>query len=339
MTTRICFGVNLNFAKFVYSPRRALELVRERMGLRHVEMVPDIDFGPVFYLTSPEAFRAHHWGIADAARKMGVTIQSVLTFYRDTGAIADTDPAIRESVYRVGLSILEQAACYRARFASSELFSIPRETAEDPELFNSLYDLSLEIWKRWLYDARRLGLEGMLIETAAAYREGCSSIEDTRAALETLDRFHRQNPGSTVPVGLCYDTGHGISEEESKDPRDRDFRAWFDAFPDRILEIHLKNTDPDFQETFHFDDDRTGIIDPAEVILAIRDRLTVPKVLLFLEVPGKRGREIGEKRALEGHTRSIAVIRKGLAAAGYEEDPSDWTWTLASRPSTSSGDQ
>jgi sugar phosphate isomerase/epimerase len=328
LTTRITFGVNLNFAKFVYSPRRALELVRERMNLRHVEMVPDIDFGPVFYLTSPEAFRAHHWAIADAARKQGVAIESVLTFYRDTGAVGHTDPAIRESAYRVGLSVLEQAACYRARYASSELFSIHRETAEDPELFNSLYDHSLEIWKRWLIDARRLGLEAMLIETAAVYREGCSRIEDTRATLETLDRFHRQNPGRTVPVGLCYDTGHGISEDESEDPGDRDFRAWFDAFPDRILEIHLKNTDPEFQETFHFDDERTGIIDPGEVALAIRDRLKVPRVLLFLEVPGKRGREIGEKRALEGHARSIAAIHKGLAAAGYKLDPSDGTWAM-----------
>jgi sugar phosphate isomerase/epimerase len=323
---RIIFGVNLNFAKFVYGPRRALEIVRDRLELRHVEMVPDIDFGPVFYTTAPEAFRSHHWGVADRARELGVSIESVLTFYRDTGSIAHTDPAIRESVYRVGLSILEQAACYRARFASAELFSIPREVAEDPELFQSLYDVSLEIWKRWMNDARRLGLEGMLIETAAAYREGCSTIEDTRATLAIFDRFHRENPGSTVPVHLCYDTGHGISEEESEDPKDRDFRAWFDAFSDRIREIHLKNTDPEFQETFHFGEGSGGIIDPREVVAAIRDRLSVPRVLLFLEVPGKRGREIGEKRALEGHRRSIAMVREALCAAGYREDPADGSW-------------
>jgi hypothetical protein len=221
--------------------------------------------------------------------------------------------------------MLEQAACYRARFASSELFSIPREVAEDQERFQSLYYLSLDIWKRWLSDARRLGIESMLIETAAAYREGCSTIEDTRAVLEVLDRFHRENPGSTAGMGLCYDTGHGISEEESEDPRDRDYRAWFDAFPDRILEIHLKNTDPEFQETFHFGGGG-GIIDPQQVIQAIRDRLTVPSVLLLLEVPGKRGREIGEKRALDGHRRSIAAVRRALADAGYREDPRDRSW-------------
>jgi sugar phosphate isomerase/epimerase len=323
---RIRFGVNLNFAKFVYGPRRALELVRDQFGLHHVEMVPDIDFGPVFFQAAPEAFRAHHWSVADHARKVGVSIESVLTFYRDTGAIADAQPAIRESAYRVGLSVLEQAACYRARFASAELFTIHREDAEDPELFQDHYDTSLETWKRWLTDARKLGLEGMLIETAAAYREGCSTIEEARATLEILDRFHRENPTTTVPVGLCYDTGHGVSEEESRDPRDRDFRAWFDAFPDRILEIHLKNTDPLFLETFHFDGAPEGIIDPSEVVRAIRDRLTAPRVLLFLEVPGKRGREIGERQSLEGHARSIAAVRKALQENGYAEDPADRSW-------------
>jgi sugar phosphate isomerase/epimerase len=326
LAKRIVFGVNLNFSKFVYGPKRALEIVKSEMDLRHVEMVPDIDFGPVFYTTAPEAFRAYHWSVADRARQLGVSIESVLTFYRDTGSIADPDPAVRESAYRVGLSVLEQAGCYRARFASSELFSIPREVAEDPELFQSSYDVSLDVWKRWMTDARRLGLKGMLIETAAAYREGCSTIDDTRAALEVLDRYQRENPGSTVPVGLCYDTGHGISEEESHDPKDRDYRAWFESFPDRIQEIHLKDTDPQFQETWHFGGDQDGIIDPREVVEAIRDRLSVPRVLLFLEVPGKRGREIGEKRAIEGHRRSISLVREALRAAGYREDASDRSW-------------
>ena len=328
MAPRIVFGVNLSFAKFVYGFEQALELVRERFKLRHVEVVPDVDFGPVFYATSPEAFRAHHWRLADRARQLGVTLDSVLTFYRDTAAVGHTEPAIRESAYRVGLAMLEQAACYRARFASAELFTIPREVADDPELFQSLYFHSIDIWKRWMGDARRLGLEGMLIETAATFREGCSTLSETRNTLELLDTFHRENRSATVPIGLCYDTGHGISEEESADPRDRDYRAWFDAFPDRIHEIHLKNTDPDFQETWHFGGDEEGIIDLGEVFAAIRDRLTTQRVLVFLEVPGKRGRQIGERKAIEGHQRSIELVEKALRGAGYREDPKDFTWVL-----------
>jgi sugar phosphate isomerase/epimerase len=249
----------------------------------------------------------------------------VLTFYRDAGAIAHRSPAIRESAYRVGLAMLEMASCYQARYASASPFTMHREDAEDPEVFQSLFDAAMRIWKRWMVDARPLRLERMLIEMAAAYREGCSTIDDTQSTLALLDRFHEENPGTTVPVGLCYDTGHGISEEESGDPRDRSFAEWFAAFPDRIHEIHLKNTDAEFQETFHFGG-REGIIDPAAVVRAIRDTLTVPDVLLFLEVPGKRGREIGERRAIEQHLQSIETVRGALRANGYREDPDRAVW-------------
>lgn len=339
MPPKIAFGVNLNFAKYVYGQKRAIELARDVFGIRWVEAVPDNDFGPIFYLTAPEAFRSYHWDIADHAKRLGVTIGSVLTVYRDTGAIAYPDPAIRESAYRVGLAMLEMASCYRARFASSSLFTMNRELAEDNERFQSHFDASMRIWRRWMMDAHRLRLEGMLIEIAAAYREGCSTIADTLSTLELLDQFHRENPGSTVPVGLCYDTGHGISEEESPDPRDRDFRAWFDAFPDRIHEIHLKDTDPLFQETWHFSGGEghfsggeghfgagEGIIKLHEVVEAVREKLVLPQVLMFLEVPGKRGREVGEKRSLEGHKRSIALIRQALTNCGYRENPEDGVW-------------
>ncbi len=317
MPPEIKVGVNLNFAKFVYGQKRAIEIAKTEFGLSHVEAVPDIDFGPIFYQTSPEAFRNYHWEIADYAKRIGVTIESVLTFYRDMGAIAHPDPQIRESAYRVGLSVLEMASCYRARYGSASPFTMNKELAEDPERFQSLFDASMRIWKRWQADAKRLRLEGMMIEMAAAYREGCSTIEDTRSMLEILDKHHEENPGTTVPVGVCYDTGHGISEDESADPRDRDFNAWFDEFPDRIHEIHLKNTDDKFQETFHFGSDKKGIIDLDELIVSIRDRLTVADVLLHIEVPGKRGREIGEKQAIEGHKQTLELLRSALKNAGY----------------------
>lgn len=325
MPPKIYFGVNLNFAKYVYGKKKALEIVRDVFGLRRVEAVPDNDFGPIFFHTAPEAFRNYHWDINDHAKRAGMHIDSVLTVYRDTGAIAHPDPAIRESAYRVGLAILEMASCYQAKYASAAAFTMNRELAEDPELFQAAYDASMRIWKRWMAEACRLRLGKMLIECAATYREGCSTLDDARAMLEVLDKHHRENPGTTVPVGLCYDTGHGISEEESPDPRDRDFRAWLETFPDRIHEIHLKNTDPDFLETFHFGD-QEGVIELEDFAVAVRDILTVPEVYMFLEVPGKRGRVIGEQRNLEGHQRSITLVRQALTAAGYREDPENSVW-------------
>jgi sugar phosphate isomerase/epimerase len=326
MAPKIVFGVNLNFAKYVYGRKRAVEVARRQLGVRHVEMVADNDFGPAFYIRSPEAFRTLHWDVADHARSQGVSIPSVFTVYRDTGAIAHQHPEVRESAYLVGLSILEQAACYGAGQVGAALFTMNREEAEDPERYQSAFFGSLETWKRWMADSRRLGIKRLVIECAAAYREGCSTIDETRAAIQLLDEHHEANRGTTVPIGICYDLGHGISAAENRDEANRDFRAWFAAFPDRIAEVHLKNTDAQFLESWHFHR-QGGIIDPRQVLQAVRDTLTAPEVLLFLEVPGKRGREIGEKRAIEEHIESIAMIHEGLEALGYRRND-DWSWTL-----------
>jgi hypothetical protein len=327
MAPKILFGVNLNFAKYVYGRKRSIEVVRRQLGLRHVEMVADNDFGAIFYLRSPEAFRLHHWAVADHARSQGVRIVGLHTVYRDTGAIANSHPEIRESAYHVGLALLEQAACYGAGHVGAALFTMNREEAEDPERYQASFFTSLGVWKRWMADARRLGLRRLLIETAAAYREGCSTIEETRATLSLLDEHHAENPGTTVPVQICYDTGHGISVAESRDDANRDFRAWFEAFPDRIQQLHLKNTDTDFIETTHFKGEG-GIIDPREVLEGVRDTLTLPEVHIFLEVPGKRGREVGELRAIQDHIESVERIQKALDDLGYRQDPADFSWSV-----------
>lgn len=325
MGPRIFFGVNLNFTKYVYGRKRAIEVARRQLGLRHVEMVADNDYGPVLYLRSPEAFRSHHWEVADHAKSQGVSIPSVFTLYRDSGAIAHGNNDVRESAYHVGLSIIEQAACYSSRYVGASLFTMNREEAEDPERYQAAFFKSLEMWERWMHDARRVGIKMLLVESAAAYREGCSTIDETRSTLSLLDEHHDKNPGTTVPVGLCYDTGHGISKAENRDEANRDFRAWFAAFPDRIHEVHLKNTDQEFLETWHFHRGG-GIIDPLEVFKAIRDTLTVPDVVVYLEVVGKRGREIGEKRALEEHIESINLVHEALQRLGYRKDPDDFGW-------------
>ena len=38
MASKIVFGVNLNFAKYVYGRKRALEVAKRQLGVRHVEI-------------------------------------------------------------------------------------------------------------------------------------------------------------------------------------------------------------------------------------------------------------------------------------------------------------
>ena len=328
MAPRLYLGLNLNFAKYVYGRRHTIDLARDELGLRHLEMVADNDFGPVFYNQSPDAFRDYHHRVAEHAASREVKLISAFTVYRDAGAITHANPQIRESAYISGLSIIEQAACYGAEFAGLSLFTMNREDSENPDLYRQLFDEGMAIWKRWMEDARRLGVPRLVVEMAAAHREGCSSIPETHRTLDLLAAHHDENPANTSPVCLCYDTGHGISPAESPDDRDRDYKAWLEAFPEETYELHLKQTDPEFLATGHFEEG-AGFIDPAEVLRAVRDTVTSDEVYMFLETPGKRGRTLGEDRNIEDHKSSIAIIEAALKKIGYEKDDSDGGWDLA----------
>jgi len=328
MAPRLYLGLNLNFAKYVYGRRYTIDLARDELGVRHLEMVADNDFGPVFYNQAPEAFRDYHHSVAEHAASRGVKLVSAFTVYRDAGAITHKNPQIRESAYLSGLSIIEQAACYGAEFAGLSLFTMNREDSEDPDLYGELFDEGMAIWMRWMEDAHKLGVPRLVVEMAAAHREGCSSIPETRRTLDLLAEHHASNPATTSPVLLCYDTGHGISPAESPDDRDRDYAAWLEAFPQATYELHLKQTDSEFLATGHFEEG-AGFIDPLEVLRVVRDKVTSPEVYMFLETPGKRGRTLGEDQNIEDHKVSISVIEAALGKLGYEQDDQDGGWGLA----------
>ena len=260
------------------------------------------------------------------ARELGLGITTVFTTYRDAGAIGSPRPEIREAAYTVGLAILEQASASGAPYAGLSFFTMGRDEAEAG--FERGYADGIAIWKRWMHDAKRLGLRGVHAEMAAAEREACSTIAGTRETVDELAAYHKENAADTVPVLVCYDTGHGISAAESPHAGDREYRAWLQAFADETYEIHLKDTDPEFFATWHFEDPPRGIIDLDDVASAIRDELRVPRVDLHLEIPGKRGRTVAEDRSLEEHRQSRERIEAALTRAGYREDSRDRLWRL-----------
>jgi hypothetical protein len=60
---------------------------------------------------------------------------------------------------------------------------------------------------------------------------------------------------------------------------------------------------------------------------AARETLTVPELHVFLEVPGKRGRDVGEKRSLQDHLGSIRAVHEALSRLGYRHSSEDHGWT------------
>ena len=58
---------------------------------------------------------------------------------------------------------------------------------------------------------------------------------------------------------------------------------------------------------------------------------------MFLEIPGKRGRTLGEDRNIEEHKTSISIIETALEKLGYEKDEADGGWDLREEAPSDAG--
>jgi len=330
MATTLHIGANLNFTKYVYGRKRALEIARDELGLRCVEMVPDSDYGAALFAKNPDKFRAYHREVGEYGRKIGVEIASVLTFYRDNVSVAHPDPAIREVAMLVMESMAVQAGEYGAKYVGASLGTVLAEDFANERVRAKLFNAAAEAWKKWMEMAHREGLRGVNIESMSTLREPPATIRSARKWLSELNDYHRRKPDTTVPCHLCYDLGHGPTEAEDDSPADRDFASWFEAFGDAIVEVHIKNTDSGFISTWPFTDEykEFGIIDLDRVAEAMRDHLRAPEVYVMVEVPGKRGRMDGEADALRANHTTIENLKKSLKRAGWRENANDGTWSL-----------
>jgi len=325
---KIFVGVNLNFAKFVYGQKAALDLARNEIGAHYVEMVPDMDYGPVFFATSPGRFRAYHSEVARYAGKIGVRIVTMMTFFRDNASVTHSNSEIREHAFTAMRAMAVQGGCYGCDAVGASLGTILVEDLKESE---ERIDAGIKYWVRWFELLHREGVGKATLETMSTLREPPATIASARQLLARLDEHHRQNPSITCAPALCYDVGHGAPEPERDSEDDARFTAWFKAFPNEIVHVHLKNTDRDFLQTWPFTTEYRdrGIIDLNEVVGSIRDYLRAEKLYVMLEVPGKRGRLIGEQESLRVNRISFEKIRKAFSDEGFRENSQDHTWSPA----------
>jgi hypothetical protein len=251
-------------------------------------------------------------------------IPGVFTVYRDAGAIAHGHPEVRESAYHVGLSLIEQAACYGSRYVGMSLYTMGREEAEDPE--------------RYQAGSTRASRSGSAGERGQASGLKQLLTRCRRPAGRAAPRSRRRASRWTCSRSITGRTRaprfrsallrHGPRDQPrgNRDEANRDFRAWFSAFPAQTVEVHLKITDAQFLETWHLAT-RTesstcasaprgpGHTHRAEVFSLPRNpRKASPR---SRRAPGDRGPR---------STRSAACAT-GSRRSATGEDPADFGWS------------
>jgi sugar phosphate isomerase/epimerase len=326
--TKIYVGLNLNFAKFVYGHKKALEIARGEVGVNFVEIVPDMDYGVAFFLRKPDGFRKYYREVGRYADKIGVRIISMLTFYRDNVSICNPDSDVSQSAYVTMRMMAAQSGSCGCKLMGASLCTVHKEEMGDPRRYEELRNQALEYWKQWLVLAKEEGIEYVTLETMSTPREPPCTINEAKQILGCLRDFYDRNTNASMPV-LCYDLGHGVSASEKDVPGDDDFAEWFKAFPHDIFEIHVKNTDSLFLSTWPFTREyrEKGIIDLGRVVEAVKKYLRVPELYMIVEIPGKRGRSAGEDEALMGNRCTVELLHECLRSHGYSYNPAEKCWS------------
>ncbi|MBI2447444.1 MAG: hypothetical protein HYV48_02780 [Candidatus Omnitrophica bacterium] len=330
---RIRFGTNVNFYLFVHDPVEAMEIVRNKFHLRYVEMVTGLPVDIPLFALHRDTFKRYHTEIGEKARKVGITIGSVQTFFRDNWTMSHPIREFQEIGRMAYEAAVCQAECYiktghDVDHVGGHLSTVLCRHFEDKKLTAKLINDAVEHWKLIMKLAHDSGLKNVALETMSTLRELPTTFEQTSSILTMLNEYHEKNPGTTVPTTLLLDTGHGVTKEECPDERENDLSLWVDKFPHSVVEIHLKNTDKGCAANWPFCGEylKKGVVHVSKVLDIIR-RLRVPEVALHLEYSGKRGRLNEENKTIDLISKSADYVKNILIKKGYIYDESSDTWS------------
>jgi sugar phosphate isomerase/epimerase len=274
MTMRLQLGINNCFAVKRW-PRAAdwAPIVRERIGLRHVQVSLDL----VDLESGDAAIASQAADVREATAAAGLHVHSTFTglaaySYNLLLHPEDAGRAAARAWYRRAIAFTSAVAAggtggHVGAFDVPSWHDPARRAALWADLKASLRDLSA--------DARRAGQQFILVENLAAAREP-STIAQLRDLVTEGDDGH-------VPVVLCLDLGHQCVPGTAGD--DRDPYAWLRQLGRLAPVIQLQQSDAgsDHHWPFTAARNREGRIDADRVVDALGEG-GVEDALLALEM-------------------------------------------------------
>jgi ribulose-phosphate 3-epimerase len=229
------------------------------------------------------------------AEGFGLSIRSVFTSHRELGGLFRPERPFHDVALANYRRLIEIGALLGAASVGSSPGSVLRDLMETkPDGLRRYLDAMPSLMEY----ARQVGLQCLTIEPMSCLAEPPTLPEEIRLIADTLEAHHRAHPGTTVPVGYCFDVSHGYADSTGA-VRWTPLELLEVALP-HLMELHLRNTDARFDRTFGFtpEERRSGIVDVAEVrrfLLARRPRLPADPTVGYMEVPGpKLGRDYSD---------------------------------------------
>ncbi|HZE95695.1 MAG TPA: TIM barrel protein [Planctomycetota bacterium] len=297
--TDFTLGINTCFAvKRWPEPEEWARIVAEEFRLKTVQFTFDL-MDPRGGSGSVGAY-VDHTRIACA--RHGITIHSTFTgFIPYMGnLLLHPEPAFREDAKAWFKAAIEVTARMKVASMGGYFGALSMKEVGDPIRRQERMDGWLDALRELAQEAKDRGLESLLIEPMAGWREPPTGIGESLALAEMK---------TAVPLRLAIDLGHAIARGREGD--DLDPYAWLRKLSPKAGVIHLQqsNDQYDLHQAFTPEANRSGRIDPKKAVEAIRASGAENAVLMFEVI---HACEEDEKKVLSEIRSSIDQWREAL---------------------------
>ncbi len=313
---RLQLGVKTDPVEYRYSYEWLFRLLAEE-GVRYVQLGTFFEI----YRLPDEYFHT----LRRRAEDLGVAIRSIFTAHRELGGFFIDEPGWEAVARRNYQRLIEVGSLVGARSVGSNPGAVYRDRMGSKKRGIECY---LRHMKELMGFAHEQGVEWLTIEPMSYLAEPPTLPEEIRSMAEELGAYHQQHAASTARVGFCADISHAYADRDFC-VRHHHLKLLKVTLP-YLVEIHLKNTDPQYCSTFGFSpaEREAGIVEVEPIrrtLLAHADVIPVDNLVGYLEVGGpKLGRDYSDKDLAEGLRDSLRHLKEVWLADGDEvKAPSD----------------
>ncbi|MBV8878828.1 MAG: sugar phosphate isomerase/epimerase [Planctomycetaceae bacterium] len=269
--TEFTLGVNLCFA-----PKRWPEseewarVVAEEFGLKTVQFS--------FDLMDPRAGAGVVASYIDhtriACERHGITIHSTFTGFLPymQNLLLHPEPAFREDAKAWFKAAIDVTARMKVAHTGGYFGALSMKDALQPARRQERMEEWLQSLRELAQEAKNKGLESLLIEPMAGWREPPTSIAES---LELADLK------TAVPLRIAIDLGHMVVKGREGD--DLDPYAWLRKVSPKAGVFHLQQSNDKYDQhgAFTPENNRAGRIEPKKAVEAIRASGAEKAVLMF----------------------------------------------------------
>ncbi len=248
--------------------------------------------------------------LREEADKAGVVIDSMFTAHRELGGFFRTEPGYEEVARKNFERYIETGAILGVRSVGSNPGAVLRDQMETKEAGTACY---VKHMKELMHFAHEKGVPWLTIEPMSCLAEPPTLPTEIASMGQELREYHAANAGNTSRTGYCTDIAHGYADENGKIIHDH-FELFEATIPD-LYELHLKNTDPQYNSTFGFTqaERERGIIQVAAFRKLLQERaadLPVDIMTGYLEIGGpKLGRDYSDHHLEASLRESLRFLK------------------------------